>query len=76
MCGEFEKLSGRCFDGLSNKPFVLKGAGLPDDDDDDEDLALDLQQWNEPNAFEDFLKFASGEKSLDDSDEVSLEITF
>lgn len=42
--------------GESNNPFVLEGRGLPDDDDDDEDFALDLLQWNEPSAFEDFLE--------------------
>lgn len=44
-----------CRDGYSNTPLVLQGAGLPDDDDDDEDFPLDLQQWNEVDAFEDFI---------------------
>ncbi|KAL5498734.1 hypothetical protein ACEPAH_2089 [Sanghuangporus vaninii] len=41
---------------LSNQPQVVIGSGLPDDDDDDEDFALDLQQFNEVNAFENFIR--------------------
>lgn len=40
---------------LSNVPYVIQGSGLPDDDEDDEDFVLDLQQWNEPNAFLDYI---------------------
>lgn len=42
-------------DETNNVPIVLSGHGLPNDDDDDDDFALDLQQWNEPHAFENFV---------------------
>lgn len=35
---------------------MVNGSGLPDDEeDDDDDLALDLKQWNDPYAFEDYV---------------------
>lgn len=46
---------------LSNTPRVLHGAGLPDDDDDDDDFALDLCQWNDAHAFEDFIAREDGD---------------
>ena len=42
---------------------VIQGAGLPNDDEDDDDFALDLQQWNEVDAFEDFIA-SQDEESL------------
>ncbi|THH07559.1 hypothetical protein EW145_g3297 [Phellinidium pouzarii] len=54
-------------DDLGNTPFVIMGQGLPDDDDDDEDFALDLEQWNEPSAFENYI--LSQEEDEEDGDD-------
>ncbi|TDL24455.1 hypothetical protein BD410DRAFT_896672 [Rickenella mellea] len=48
--------------GTTNEPYVLLGNGLPNDDEDDEDFALDLHQWNDVDAFEDFI---GGERMKD-----------
>lgn len=55
----------------SNIPHVLLGSGLPDDDDDDEDFALDLQQFNEPHAFENFIL---GQEDAEDDTEDNVSI--
>ncbi|KAH8116170.1 hypothetical protein DFH11DRAFT_1584701 [Phellopilus nigrolimitatus] len=53
-------------DDSCNLPYVLIGQGLPNDDD-DEEFALDLQQWNEPLAFENYI--LSQEKDEEESDD-------
>ena len=58
---------------LSNIPYILLGSGLPNDDDDDEDFALDLQQFNEPRAFERFI--FDQEDAEDEEDDVSVLLT-
>ena len=55
-------------DEYHNTPHVLQGAGLPDDEE-DEELQLDLLQWNEAGAFENFLR-KMGDEGLDDDDSV------
>ena len=55
----------------TNVPQVILGSGLPDDDDDDEDFALDLQQFNEPHAFENFI-ISQDDTAEDQEDEVSI----
>ncbi len=59
------------FDGLSNTPLVLQGAGLPDDEDDDE-LQLDLLQWNEDEAFENFMQKLDEASGTQDADAVRI----
>lgn len=54
---------------LSNTAFVVEGQGLPDDDDDDDDFPLDLQQWNEPGAFEKHLFHQENNEDEDDEDD-------
>jgi hypothetical protein len=53
-------------DSYSNTPLVIQGSGLPNDDDDDDDFPLDLQQWNEVDAFEEFI--ASQDEDSDSRD--------
>lgn len=60
------------FDGLSNTPLVLQGAGLPDDEDDDE-LQLDLLQWNEDEAFETFMHKLDDASGINDAEGVRIE---
>ncbi|KAI5117758.1 hypothetical protein M0805_000602 [Coniferiporia weirii] len=53
----------------SNMPHVLLGQGLPNDDEDDEDFALDLQQWNEPLAFENYIVSQEEDEENDEDDD-------
>lgn len=73
VSGNAEKLRRRAEDeqceSESNEPYVVNGNGLPDDEEDDDDeFALDLKQWNDPYAFEDYVneQDALFEEKLDD----------
>lgn len=73
VSGNAEKLRRRAEDehceSESNEPYVVNGSGLPDDEEDDDDeFALDLKQWNDPYAFEDYVseQDALFEEKLDD----------
>lgn len=56
LCPEADKIREQLdLEETSGVPLVISGRGLPNDDDDDDDFALDLQQWNEPHAFENYV---------------------
>lgn len=52
---------------------MLQGAGLPDDED-DEELQLDLLQWNEDDAFEEFMHKLDEASGILDADGVRIRL--